>query len=416
MEMACALKDLTPCKHDQRLQLLTNSNCFKGALNIMKCNDGDGPTYNLHDDAVRIHSPKAVTTNNLVSIIILCCNEMPYTLRCIESIFEHTHHPHELIFVDNGSSDGTTEYLHKLQKLAGLHYDEVSRHENTNDGTLKSVKVIRNETNQGFPKGCNQGIKVATGEFVLLLNNDVVVTEGWLSRMVHLAQSNTTIGMVGPRSNYVDGKQQITVDYGDIDKMHQFAVQLANDQDHNWFALNDNERLVGFCLLIKSKVLESIGLLDEQFGLGLYDDDDISMRARFAGYELVVAMDVFIHHFGSRTFASLEIDMPQLAHENHVKLMAKWEQQNGAPSMAIGAAEKRWQEQGRERTEVAELLERAGFRDEAYKLMNHTDRSLIPDLQSKVATVRGHEMFLDPKDSLGLSCLGIEMTCCTLIR
>ena len=66
-----------------------------------------------------------------------------------------------------------------------------------------------------------------------------------------------------------------------------------------WFTAG---KLSGFCLLMKRAVYEAIGGLDEQFGLGFFDDDDLAERARRAGFELAVAHDLFVHHFGSRTF------------------------------------------------------------------------------------------------------------------
>jgi hypothetical protein len=98
----------------------------------------------------------------LISIIIMAHNQLEDTRRCIESLFRHTADYYELILIDNGSNDGTTEYFHKLQ--AENH----------------TVKVIINPTNTGFAAGCNIGIRYAKGDFLLFLNNDTVVTPGWL--------------------------------------------------------------------------------------------------------------------------------------------------------------------------------------------------------------------------------------------
>ena len=118
-------------------------------------------------DSSRVtHIMAAAMQSNLVSIIILTFNQLKYTKECVESIRKHTPEPHEIIFVDNGSTDGTGKWLKKLVK------------NNSN------YKLIENKKNLGFSKGCNQGIEASSGEYILLLNNDVVVTENWLAGML----------------------------------------------------------------------------------------------------------------------------------------------------------------------------------------------------------------------------------------
>src|SRR5436305_1484488 len=83
-------------------------------------------------------------------------------------------------------------------------------------------------------------------------------------------------------------------------------------------------RLVGFCLLLNRQVFEAVGGLDERFGLGLFDDDDLSLWVTRAGSKLAVAYDLFVHHFGSRTFAGRELDGAALLRENRERFAAKW--------------------------------------------------------------------------------------------
>ena len=89
-------------------------------------------------------------------------------------------------------------------------------------------------------------------------------------------------------------------------------------------------KLSGFCLLMKRAVYDKIGGLDERFGLGLFDDDDLAERARRAGFELAVAHDLFVHHFGSRTFLGNGIDIDGLLKENAMRFAAKWEIADGS--------------------------------------------------------------------------------------
>ncbi len=99
-------------------------------------------------------------------------------------------------------------------------------------------------------------------------------------------------------SNYASPPQLVAdVPCRNMDEMQAFARQWRDERRGQWFTTG---KLSGFCLLIKRAVYESIGGLDEQFGLGLWDDDDLAERARRAGFELAVAHDLFVHHFGTQ--------------------------------------------------------------------------------------------------------------------
>ena len=191
------------------------------------------------------------------------------------------------------------------------------------------VTVIANATNRGFPAAINQ---VVRGEFLVLLNNDVVVTEGWLGQLVALAsvEGGTTeggipkskIGLVGPMSNYAAPPQLVEdVPYRDLDEMQGFARGWREEHRGKWFTVR---KLSGFCLLMTRDVYQAVGGLDERFGLGFFDDDDLAERARRAGFELAVAYDLFVHHFGSRTFVGNGVDAAQVLDENAKRFAAKW--------------------------------------------------------------------------------------------
>ena len=234
------------------------------------------------------------------SIIILTLDQLPVTQHCLESIRKHTKEPYELIVVDNGSRDETVEYL-KSQA---------------------DVKTVLNPSNLGFAKGCNQGIEISTGENVLFLNNDTVVTENWLGNMLRLLYSSPEIGMVGPVSNYVSGHQQISVPYKDMSELDDFARGYCASNEGCWKRVF---RLVGFCLLVKKQVLDDIGVFDEMFGMGNWEDDDLCLRAVNKGYNLRIALDSFVHHIGQVTFNSAQgANFHQQMQENKQKVIAKW--------------------------------------------------------------------------------------------
>jgi GT2 family glycosyltransferase/predicted O-methyltransferase YrrM len=247
-----------------------------------------------------LRGPRPSPDSALTSIIIVTFNELRYTRECVASIQERTSEPYDLIFVDNGSTDGTPEYL---------------------DGVVGAC-VIRNSSNRGFPAAVNQGLKAARGVQVLLLNNDVVVCTGWLGRMVSALESNPNVGLVGPCSNSVSGSQQIPVSYSDISDLDAFAWGWGIRHDAE---REETNRLIGFCLLIRKAVVDQVGGMDERFGVGCFEDDDFCTRAIRNGWTAVIARDAFVHHYGSRTFAASGIDYPKLLQDNARKYRAKWD-------------------------------------------------------------------------------------------
>jgi GT2 family glycosyltransferase len=254
--------------------------------------------------------------NRLVSVIVPCFDQLEFTQGCVASLHRQSRHSWELIAVDNGSTDGTAEYLR------GVH-----------DASAHRVEILTNAENRGFPAACNQGLARARGEFLVLLNNDTVVTDAWLEMLVALADSDPKLGMVGPMSNYATPPQLVEdVPYGDLEAMHRFASKWRTEHRGKWLTV---PKLSGFCVLIQRAAFEAVGGLDERFGLGLFDDDDLGLRMRRAGYDLAVARDLFIHHHGSRTFAGAGIDTASLLRENQAKFAAKWGESAGPPGRAV---------------------------------------------------------------------------------
>jgi GT2 family glycosyltransferase/cytochrome c-type biogenesis protein CcmH/NrfG len=239
-----------------------------------------------------------------VSIVILTFNEIEYTKRCVESIRRHTHLRHEIVFVDNGSKDGTVKWLKSLVK------------ENPN------YKLIENSKNLGFSKGCNQGIMVASGDCIVLLNNDVVVTDEWLSGMMECLNSAPDIGIVGPMTNNISGPQKVPeAGYPSIDELDRYARDFRKQ---NRYRRIPSRRVVGFCMLFKRRFIEEIGLLDESFGTGNFEDDDLCLKSALAGRRNFIAGDVFIHHYGSRSFIGNQINIRALYSSNRRIFMSKW--------------------------------------------------------------------------------------------
>ena len=264
----------------------------------------------------------------LTSIIILTHNQLEYTKKCIESIFTHTKEPFELIVVDNGSTDGTVEYLESevggWEK--GIDDSLIGRLDDSGKGKGQraEVRIIRNEENLGFAVGNNQGMAAATGDYILLMNNDIVVTSGWLEHLISCAERSPRIGIVGPMSNYVSGPQlvkDVTYNITTLDGLDDFGAEFSKKYAGKVERLM---RVVGFCMLIKRAVINKIGGMDGRYGLGNFEDDDFSLRATLAGFESWIAEDCFIHHFGNRTFIGAKIDYRESLHKNWEIFKRKW--------------------------------------------------------------------------------------------
>lgn len=244
-------------------------------------------------------------TDKLVSIVVPCWNGVGYTRSCVESILADTEVRFELILVDNGSTDGTPQYT----------ADVVSRY--------PMVGTVRNEQNLGFGLACNQGMRVARGDYLVILNNDTLVTEGWLARVLDHAESDPEVGIVAPRSNWVAGPQLVeNVSYGeDLTRLPAFAQRWrASHFGRRRYV----DRVVGLCMLVKRRLVEKIGGFDPRFGLGNFEDDDFCLRARMAGFRICIADDVFVHHFGHRAFADNGVDYGALMRRNWERFRSKW--------------------------------------------------------------------------------------------
>ena len=257
--------------------------------------------------------------DELVSVVIVVHDLPELTRLCLDSVVRHTRPPFEVVVVDNGSGPETADLLGSFTRRPGP----------------ARFEVVRSETNQGYPAAANRGLAAAGGEFVTLLNNDTVVTPGWMDRLLdRLLDDWPRVGLVGPVTNAAPDPQRVEVGYTDLDGMPGFAA--ARRRAHAGEQLTVN-RLSGFCLLAHRSVVATVGPLDEQFGTGFFEDDDWCLRVRRAGYVLAVAVDVFVHHFGNATFQALGLDTRRMLTDNFERFRVKWGDAEAAPYRAPGA-------------------------------------------------------------------------------
>lgn len=217
-----------------------------------------------------------------VSIIILCHNNLQFTQACLNSVLDKSDYPDtEVIMVDNASIDGTSEWL--IQQQERQH----------------SVKYIRSNKNLGFAGGNNLGIKAATGEIIILLNNDTYVTKGWVRDLIRPLLRDQKIGLAGPLTNNIGNEQRIEIAYSNMEEMERTSYRLTMERRREQYSV---DTLAFFCVAIRKDVFQTIGYLDEDYTIGFFEDDDYCARARQAGFELVISDGVFVHHHLSASF------------------------------------------------------------------------------------------------------------------
>jgi GT2 family glycosyltransferase len=239
------------------------------------------------------------------SVIIVTYNGLhESTIPCLESIFYSTGgEDYEVIVVDNNSSDGTPAYLAELAMRE------------------PRLLCIRNNTNRGFAGGNNDGIRAASGSVFVLLNNDTQVTVGWLTKLRETLSTDRSVGLLGPVSNAVGNEQKIFTSATTPTEILKEGEAWTRCSVGDTFK---TDRLGFFCVAFRRELIEAVGLLDEVYDLGFYEDDDYCIRVKRAGYNLVCREDVFVYHRGSATFEKAPEKTKRLLKKNRLLLERKF--------------------------------------------------------------------------------------------
>lgn len=247
-------------------------------------------------------------SSSLVSIVIPCAGQLEYTRICVASLLRHSRNPFELIFVDISSLDGTTDFLAGIRTACRSRVEIIS---------------IREDTN--FSAAFDAGISRSHGRFICLIDNDTIVTPGWLDQMVALVSHDATIGAVGPMSNHASPPQysgplpyRLASEHAirslseppsappteAVEMINRFADRWRDEHKAQWLEV---DRLDPFCILFKRDALDRIGPLNafssrsgSQSMLLAFDPIRLGQNLRMQGLRMACCHDLFIHSFGSR--------------------------------------------------------------------------------------------------------------------
>ena len=249
---------------------------------------------------------KAVHDLPLVSIVILSYGDAELTKAAMHSLFDGgaTYPNMEILIVDNGSP---REELSKIREYAGRFRD---------------IRIVENALNLGFAKGNNVGLSHARGEYVLLLNNDTYVAPGAVHAMVRHLARHPEIGAVGPLTNNIGNEARLTLKYEDMDEMKRTARRVTWGYRNRHFPV---DVLGYFAVMFRREDLKAFGLLPEDYGLGMFEDDDHCRTIRSKGFVPAVAEDAFVHHHLSASFDTWDDDAKQALFERNRSIFErKW--------------------------------------------------------------------------------------------
>lgn len=264
------------------------------------------PFVSVPENTEGLYLPFTLPTssNPHVSIIIPVYNKFSYTYACLRSLAEHAGNtPFEVIVVDDYSSDET---LQKLTKIAGIEF-------------------IRNTKNLGFIGSCNAGATIAKGKFIAFLNNDTVVTPGWLESLIRCLEQERNAGLIGAKLVYPDGRLQEAggIIFSDGSGWNYGRFDNPNDPKYNY------RREVDYCsgaaILLRRELFEQLGGFDTRYAPAYYEDTDLAFAVRTAGLKVIYEPASTIVHFEgitSGTDTSTGIKRYQIT--NQAKFLEKW--------------------------------------------------------------------------------------------
>lgn len=242
--------------------------------------------------------------NKGVSIIILTWNGLDYTKLCLDSVINKTRHPNfEIIVLDNGSTDGTVEYLKSIE----------------------NITLVQNKENEGFVQGNNKAIKFASkGNDIIFLNNDIIIQqEDWITLLQETAYSDEKIGVVGCRLVGIKGDFQHAGTY--IYSETCWGQQIGGNEDdiNQHSQINEVQGVIFACAYIKRNIIDLLDGLDSDY-FAYFEDTDFCLRVREFGYKVLVDGRVTNIHFHNTSTKINKVNFSDMFNESQVIFKKKW--------------------------------------------------------------------------------------------
>ena len=268
--------------------------------------EGEFKIGDLYREKGKINFPYA--ENPKVSIIIPVYNQVHYTYACLVSILENTgEFDYEIIIADDVSTDATKEI----------------------DKFVTGLVIARNESNQGFLRNCNNAAKKARGEYIFFLNNDTTVQKDWLPPLIRLLESDKSIGMVGSKLIYPDGRLQEAggIIWSDGSGWNYGRCDDPNKPDYNY--VRDVDYISGAAIMLSRKLWEDIGGFDERYAPAYCEDSDLAFEVRKRGLRVVYQpLSVVTHFEGVSNGTDVNgTGLKRYQVENNKKLQEKWSEE-----------------------------------------------------------------------------------------
>lgn len=272
----------------------------------------------------------ATNANKPIDIIIVTWNSIDYLKACLDSIEKYTKNiPYHLIIVNNGSEDGTSEFLQQFQKN-------------------KDILILENKANLGYPKALLEGYLLSTSKFVCLMNDDVITSPNWLSNLVQVIKTNPKVGILGPIRPgayfihpYTKLLSKITLEESKKKRKTPLGQlkYFTHGKDFSLFVdeyKRINSQFDGYfdslpyivstcCALIRRSAIEKVGgIVDRQFVKYGGDDVDLCWRLIKAGYKLEITSKSYVHHFEHISMNKNNVDRQKYLRTNGQRLYKKW--------------------------------------------------------------------------------------------
>lgn len=244
----------------------------------------------------------------LVSVVILNYNGLRYLEQglkeCLDSVLRSNYQNLEVVFVDNGSTDNSLDFVRR-------------------NFAKSEIRIVENKNNLGFSEGFNAGIRVTRGKYVVLLSNDMTVDRNWLKPAIELLESDQRVGLVGFKRLVAGNRDLLDGIGGDLYLCGRVKLVGNHETDKGQYDINiDNLDFIGGAMVIRRKTLQQVGLFDPDFRI-FSEDIDLCFRIRKRGYKTIYVHDALIWHRGQATLKGMDprgLFMEYIANRNRIRL------------------------------------------------------------------------------------------------